>query len=85
MKKYKFDYLENNVKQWSDDIKKNMTKQMLFNLPYYITFWSELDLENHKYINYTFDFYNNVIDDIDNWKKQRDNFINKLYLKYKKI
>jgi hypothetical protein len=75
LKKYCFDYIKENVMGWNPEIKKNLTKEMLYMTPWRVTLpYMMPDL----YIP-AMDAYGEIIDDIDDWHKQRDEYITNLY------
>ena len=74
-KKYCFDYIKENVMGWNPEIKKNLTKEMLYMTPWRVTLpYMMPDL----YIP-TMDAYGEIIDDINDWYKQREEYIENLY------
>ena len=74
-KKYCFDYIEENVKRWNPSLLEDITKEMLLNTPLCVNFFST-DVDN---ITPPRDYYGEVIDDIDDWFKQREVYIDELY------
>lgn len=74
MKQYKFEYLKEMVDEWAD--KTHVTRQQLNILPWRISlqYW---DFE--KYIP-SKDCYGEIVEDIDEWIKQRDEYLDKLWL-----
>lgn len=77
-KKYRFDNIRYDVMNWSPEVRKTMTKQMLYNLPYGLTYWS--DFEKGMIIR---DYFGDVIDDYDEWSRQREEYIEQLYKELK--
>lgn len=70
-KKYRFDYMEDAVKEWKCD---HITKNMLVCLPFGILLY-----EGGR------DFYGEPIENIDSWLEQRKSYIEEyLYPKYKR-
>ena len=80
-KKYRFDNIRYDVMNWSPEVRKTMTKQMIYMLPDGLFYWS--DLIKGLIIK---DYFGEVIDDYQDWKKQREEYIDKLYneLKHRK-
>lgn len=73
MKKYRFDYLKETVDKWSD--KEHVTVEQLNMLPWFITPpYIELDI----YIPMQ-DYYGDIIEDIDDFRNQRDAFLLNLW------
>lgn len=73
-KKYRFDDIRHDVMNWSSEVRKNITKQMIYMIPWRVTYWSDLDsgliiLDN----------FGERISDIDEWKRQREEYIENLY------
>lgn len=77
-KKYRFDYIKADVMRWAPEVRKNMTKQMIYMLPYGLTYWS--DFEKGIIIR---DYFGDVIDDYDEWERQREEYIEDLYKQLK--
>lgn len=73
-KKYCFDYIKEDVMKWAPDARKNVTKQMMYMIPCGLFYWS--DLEKGLIIK---DYYGEVIDDYDEWSKEREEYIDSLY------
>lgn len=70
IQKYRFDYLEDAVKEWKCE---HITKSMLESLPFGILFYEGKD------------FYGEEIEDINFWYNQRKKYIEEyLYPKYKR-
>ena len=63
---------------WSPEVRKTMTKQMIYMLPDGLFFWS--DFEKGMIIT---DYFGDVIDDYNEWKKQREEYIDNLYKQLK--
>ena len=74
VKKYCFDNIRHTVMNWSPEVRKTMTKQMIYMLPDGLFYWS--DLIKGLIIK---DYFGEVIDDYQDWKKQREEYIDKLY------
>ena len=77
-KKYRFDNIRHDVMNWSPEVRKTMTKQMIYMLPDGLFFWS--DFEKGMIIT---DYFGDVIDDYNEWKKQREEYIDNLYKQLK--
>ena len=77
-KKYRFDNIRHDVMNWSPEVRKTMTKQMIYMIPYGLFYWS--DLEKGLIIK---DYFGEVIDDYDEWKRQREEYIEELYKQLK--
>ena len=77
-KKYKFDYIRENVEGWLPEFKKNITKQMIEITPYGIFVWNDIIKSS------VLDYYGESIEDFDEWKKQREEYIDSLYNELKK-
>ena len=78
-KKYCFDYIREDVMKWSPDVRKNVTKQMLYMIPSRV---------RHPFISPeqiipAIDYYGEVIDDYDEWSIEREEYIEELYKKLK--
>lgn len=74
-KKYCFDYIKEDVMKWAPDVRKNVTKQMLYMLPLRVQF----PFISPEQIPIAIDYYGDVIDNYDEWKKQREEYIDNLY------
>ena len=74
-KKYCFNYIKEDVMKWAPDVRKNVTKQMLYMLPLRVNLPFIMP---DSYISAT-DYYGEVIDDYDEWKRQREEYIEELY------
>ena len=77
-KKYRFDNIRHDVMNWSAEVRKTMTKQMIYMLPDGLFYWS--DLIKGLIIR---DYFGEVIDDYEDWKKQREEYIDNLYRELK--
>ena len=75
VKKYCFDYIKENVMGWKSEIKKILTKEMLYMTPWRVT---PPYMFPDRYIP-AMDSYGEIIDDIDDWYKQREEYIENLY------
>ena len=74
MKKYCFDYIKENVNSWSPDLKKNITKEMIELTPYGLFLWADI------FTGYSaLDYYGEPINDFEEWKRQRREYIDNLY------
>lgn len=78
-KKYRFDYIREDVMKWAPDVRKNVTKQMLYMLPLKVVFPFILP----EQITPPIDYYGEVIDNYDEWKRQREEYIENLYKELK--
>ena len=78
-KKYCFDYIREDVMKWAPDVRKNVTKQMLYMLPLRVMFPFILP----EQITPPIDYYGEVIDNYDEWKRQREVYIEELYKQLK--
>lgn len=78
VKKYRFDNIRYDVMNWSPEVRETMTKQMIHMIPYGLFYWS--DLIKGLIIR---DYFGKIIDDYDEWKKQREEYIDNLYNKLK--
>lgn len=78
-KKYCFDYIKEDVMKWAPEVRKNVTKQMLYMLPLRVIFPFIMP----DRITPAMDYYGEVIDDYDVWNKQREEYIDNLYNKLK--
>ena len=78
-KKYCFDYIKEDVMKWAPDVRKNVTKQMLYMLPLRVLFPFILP----EKITPPIDYYGEVIDDYGVWNKQREEYIDNLYKELK--
>ena len=78
-KKYCFDYIKEDVMKWAPDVRKNVTKQMLYFLPLRVMF----PFISPEQITPPIDYYGEVIDDYDEWKRQREEYIEELYKQLK--
>ena len=78
-KKYRFDYIKEDVMKWAPDVRKTMTKEMISFLPLKVTLPYFMP---DRYIP-AMDYYGEVIDDYEDWKKQREEYIDSLFDKLK--
>lgn len=78
-KKYCFDYMREDAMKWAPEVRKNITKQMIYMLPYGISFPFIMP----DRIIPAMDYYGEVIDDYDEWHRQREEYIEKLYKELK--
>lgn len=78
-KKYCFDYIREDVMKWAPDVRKNVTKQMIYMLPLRVQF----PFISPEQITPTIDYYGEVIDNYDEWKRQREEYIEELYKQLK--
>ena len=78
-KKYRFDYIREDVMKWAPDVRKNVTKQMLYMLPLRVLFPFILP----EQITPPIDYYGEVIDNYGEWSKQREEYIEELYRELK--
>lgn len=74
-KKYCFDYIKEDVMKWAPEVRKTMTKQMIYMLPLRVN----LPFIMPDRIIPAMDYYGEVIDNYDEWKKQREKYIDNLY------
>ena len=74
-KKYCFDYIKEDVMKWAPDVRKNVTKQMLYMLPLRVIFPFIMP----DRITPPMDYYGEVIDNYGEWSKQREEYIDNLY------
>ena len=73
---YKFDYMEDWVKEWKCE---HITKSMIQMLPYDILIFA--DLTDSGYMK---DHYGKDIKDMQEWSRQRSLYVDYLYNKYKR-
>ena len=78
-KKYCFDYIKEDVMKWAPDVRKNVTKQMIYMLPLRVQF----PFISPEQITPPIDYYGEVIDNYDEWKRQREEYIEELYKQLK--
>ena len=78
-KKYCFDYIREDVMKWAPDVRKNVTKQMLYTIPSRIRLPFIMP---DRYIP-AIDYYGEVIDDYGEWSKKRGEYIENLYKQLK--
>lgn len=78
-KKYCFDYIKEDVMKWAPDVRKNVTKQMIYMLPLRVQF----PFISPEQITPPIDYYGEVIDNYDEWKRQREEYIEELYKQMK--
>ena len=78
-KKYCFDYIRENVMKWAPEVRKNVTKQMLYNIPLSVRF----PFISPELITPPIDYYGEVIDNYGEWSKEREEYIENLYKKLK--
>ena len=78
-KKYRFDYIREDVMKWAPDVRKNVTKQMLYMLPLRVL----LPFILPEQITPPIDYYGEVIDNYGEWSKQREEYIEELYRELK--
>lgn len=74
-KKYRFDYIKEDVMKWAPDVRKNVTKQMLYMLPLRVQF----PFISPEQITPPIDYYGEVISDYNEWSKEREEYIENLY------
>lgn len=74
-KKYCFDYIREDVMKWTPEVRKNVTKQMLYMLPLRVQFPFILP----EQITPAIDYYGEVISDYGEWSKEREEYIENLY------
>ena len=74
-KKYRFDYIKEDVMKWAPEVRKTMTKQMIYMLPLRVNLPFIMP---DRYIP-AMDYYGEVIDNYDEWKRQREEYIDNLY------
>lgn len=78
--KYSFDFMEDAVKSWKCE---HITKSMIAFLPYGIFNFSSFDEEaEYKFIQ--IDCYGKSIDNLSEYLRERNLFIDYLYQKYKR-
>jgi hypothetical protein len=78
-KKYCFDYIREDVMKWAPEVRKNVTKQMLYMLPLRVQFPFIMP----DRIIPAIDYYGEVIDDYGEWSKEREEYIEQLYKQLK--
>ena len=78
-KKYCFDYIREDVMKWAPDVRKNVTKQMLYMLPLRVQF----PFISPEQITPAIDYYGDVIDNYGEWSKEREEYIENLYKQLK--
>jgi hypothetical protein len=71
-KKYRFDYLKDMVMEWHESARENITKQMLYNLPFGILVYNGL-----------YDYYGEEITSFVFWNSQREEYLDNLYKELK--
>lgn len=77
--KYRFDFMEDEVKSWKCEY---ITKSMIAFLPYGIFNFSQFDVEaGYQFIQ--IDYYGKTIDNLSEYLRERNLFIDYLYQKYK--
>ena len=74
-KKYCFDYIKEDVMKWAPEVRKTMTKQMIYMLPLRVN----LPFIMPDIYIPAMDYYGEVIDDYDEWHRQREEYIDNLY------
>ena len=74
-KRYCFDYIKEDVMKWAPEVRKTMTKQMIYMLPLRVNLPFIMP---DRYIP-AMDYYGEVIDNYDEWKRQREEYIDNLY------
>ena len=79
VKKYCFDYIKEDVMKWAPDVRKNVSKQMLYMLPLRVQF----PFISPGQITPAIDYYGEVISDYGEWSKQREEYIEELYKQLK--
>ena len=75
VKKYCFDYIKEDIMKWAPDVRKNVTKQMIYMLPLRVIFPFIMP----DRITPPMDYYGEVIDNYGEWSKQREEYIDNLY------
>ena len=78
-KKYCFDYIKEDVMKWAPDVRKNVTKQMLYMLPLKVRF----PFISPEQITPPNDYYREAISDFNEWSKEREEYIENLYKELK--
>lgn len=74
MKQYKFDYLKEMVDEWVD--KTHVTRQQLDMLPFRVS----LPYLDFKTYIPSKDYYGEVIENFEEWDRQRDEYLDKLWI-----
>ena len=84
MKQYKFDYIREWVEKWNPNIPK--TVERMEQLPWDVLLpWIGFD-ENFKMtITFAKDHYGDEIEDLDEWLRQRDEYIRNLAKEYETL
>ena len=81
MKKYKFEYIKENVLQWKNDLLENITVSDVVNaIPFGVMLPWVMPNEYKPAV----DYYGEEIEDIDDYMHQRDEYIKKLVEEIKK-
>ncbi len=75
VKKYCFDYIKEDVMKWAPEVRKTMTKQMIYMLPLRVSFPFIMP----DRITPAIDYYGEVIHDYGEWSRQREEYIDNLY------
>ena len=75
IKRYCFDYIKEDVMKWAPEVRKTMTKQMIYMLPLRVIFPFIMP----DSIAPPMDYYGEVIDNYGEWHRQREEYIDNLY------
>lgn len=65
--------------KWAPDVRKNVTKQMLYMIPLRVL----SPFISPEQISPPIDYYGDTIDDYSEWNRQREEYIEELYRKLK--
>ena len=81
-KKYRFDYIKENVDKWNPSITRDAATMHNI-LPFWVTLpWVELTDDGKISITPAKDYYGEDIYDLDEWHRQRDEYIENLAKEY---
>ena len=79
-KKYCFDFIRKGCLKWSDSFKRTLTKEMICMVPLGLRL--PIYIPGEKYIPLR-DYYGVEVDDVEDYIKQRDEYIDSLYIELK--
>lgn len=82
-KKYRFDYIREAVDAWNSSVPRDA--ETIKGLPWWVTPpWSWIDDEGRLQFTRSKDYYGEEIYDVDEWHRQRDEYIENLAKEYEK-
>jgi hypothetical protein len=80
--KYRFDYIKENVDKWNPSIPRD-AETIKNTIPFYVLLpWIGLDDDGNMTVTPAKDYYGEVIPDLKEWHRQRDEYCEKLAKEY---